>query len=195
MTRHLSCTRQHSSVPPQNRAHPTSQPLLPLSAGSRVQAPHAGLTDNQYSGARLPRNAETRPMIHSSPQCRTGAIAQRNSRPFHRGTGNGHTHWWTSRGPYELARPPEGLNAPTADLYLHANTHTNITQIWLKGMDAGWAPVDLGCDHPVIPGWRLYLRASGEPTWVGVRSLATMTSRARRRSENKDKNPLLPTSL
>ncbi|KAG1850760.1 hypothetical protein C8R48DRAFT_778108 [Suillus tomentosus] len=117
------------------------------------------------------------------PDSDVGQQPSFHERPFSKGTGTGRTRWFRSSSAQQLLRPNEDLPAVVGDLYLHTNTRSGTTYIWILHPDEGWVPVKRGCDHPVqtAPRRRLRIRKDGDPSWVTIRSLISMQSRERHR--------------
>ncbi|KAI6146458.1 hypothetical protein BKA82DRAFT_1005373 [Pisolithus tinctorius] len=52
-----------------------------------------------------------------------------------------------------------------ADIYVHHDEAHNITQVWIWSGDQ-WTKAGVDICHPTLPGYRLKLLDSGEPSWV-----------------------------
>ncbi|KAG1830671.1 hypothetical protein DFJ58DRAFT_736920 [Suillus subalutaceus] len=78
-----------------------------------------------------------------------------HERPFPKGTGTGRTRWFCSSSAQQLLCPNEDIVGVVGDLYVHTNTRSRITYIWVLHPDEGWAPIEPGDDHPTVPKRRL----------------------------------------
>ncbi|KAG2747831.1 hypothetical protein P692DRAFT_20848931 [Suillus brevipes Sb2] len=102
-----------------------------------------------------------------------------HERPFPKGTGTGTTRWFRSSSTHQLLCPNEDIASVAGDLYIHTNTHSNTTYLWVLHPVEGWIPIETGGDHPTIPKRRLRIRKDGDPSWVQNRSLISIQSRER----------------
>ncbi|KAI0054403.1 hypothetical protein BV25DRAFT_1843684 [Artomyces pyxidatus] len=122
---------------------------------------------------------------HTVPprQSETSTLPTRQIRliRFSQDAPQGSTGWFKASGPFVCTKPPDGLKGiQPSDLYLHYNTATNLTSIWLFSDKHDWVSVEVGHRHPEFKGRYLYICKLGKPNWVTSRSFSTMNSRARR---------------
>jgi hypothetical protein len=78
-----------------------------------------------------------------------------HEQPFPKGAGTGRTRWFRSSSIHQLLCPNEDIAGVVGDLYIHTNTHTNTTYLWVLHPVDGWIPIKVGGDHPTVPKKRL----------------------------------------
>ncbi|KAI6156911.1 hypothetical protein BKA82DRAFT_1000384 [Pisolithus tinctorius] len=69
-----------------------------------------------------------------------------------------------------------------ADIYVHCDEAHNITQVWIWSGDQ-WTKAGVDICHPTLPGYRLKLLDSGEPSWVTRKMMVTDQGRAKRKHQ------------
>ncbi|KAI6146474.1 hypothetical protein BKA82DRAFT_1005355 [Pisolithus tinctorius] len=69
-----------------------------------------------------------------------------------------------------------------ADIYVHRDEAHNITQVWIWSGDQ-WTKAGVDICHPTLPGYRLKLLDSGEPSWVTRKTMVTDQGRAKRKHQ------------
>ncbi|KIK33319.1 hypothetical protein CY34DRAFT_18447 [Suillus luteus UH-Slu-Lm8-n1] len=102
-----------------------------------------------------------------------------HERSFPKGTGTGKTRWFRSTSVHQLLCPNEDIVGAVGDLFVHTNTRSGITYLWVMHPDEGWVSIQAGGGHPTMPNRRLRIRKNGDPSWVQIRSLISMDSRER----------------
>ncbi|KAI6156893.1 hypothetical protein BKA82DRAFT_4050832 [Pisolithus tinctorius] len=69
-----------------------------------------------------------------------------------------------------------------ADIYVHHDEARSITQVWIWSGDQ-WTEAGIDTCHPTLPGYRLKLLDSGEPSWVTRKTMVTDQGRVKRKHQ------------
>lgn len=82
-----------------------------------------------------------------------------------RGRGGAVTVWYRTCGPFALPSPPAALRADVDDIFVH-HDQTLRYKMWVFNCSGAWIALRAGDRQPSHPGRRLWIRRTGEPSWV-----------------------------
>ncbi|KAH9936475.1 uncharacterized protein B0H18DRAFT_1113858 [Fomitopsis serialis] len=121
---------------------------------------------NKGNGRHASRGANGQPPA----EARLAAIRDwelyRNCSNFRKGREEGQTIWYKVDLPFAVDQPPASLEASQGDLFIHVDTRTKKSRMWLCGTQGQWEAAQVGVPHPRYRNRRLHVKADGEPSWV-----------------------------